>query len=80
LQQAIRSSDADSGRRKTIAFLEAVRALPIRWRILLIAALNTIVAIICAAVIWDGAGDLTLARNELRQSPESDPSLFHAAQ
>ena len=34
--------------------------------ILLIAALNTIVAIICAAVIWGGAGDLTLARNELR--------------
>jgi signal transduction histidine kinase len=75
LQQAIRSSDADSGRRKTIAFLEAVRALPIRWRILLIAALNTIVAIICAAVIWDGAGDLTLARNELRQSRESDRLL-----
>ena len=48
---------------------------PIRWRILLIAALNTIVAIICAAVIWDGAGDLTLARNELRQSRESDRLL-----
>jgi signal transduction histidine kinase len=75
LQQAIRSSDADTGRRKAIAVLEAVRALPIRWRILLIAALNTIVAIICAAVIWDGAGDLTLARNELRQSRESDRLL-----
>jgi signal transduction histidine kinase len=75
LEQVIRSSGTDPGGRKTIAFLEAVRALPIRWRILLIAALNTIVAIICAAVIWDGAGDLTLARNELRQSRESDRLL-----
>jgi len=75
LEQVIRSSGTEPGERKTIAFLEAVRALPIRWRILLIAALNTIVAIICAAVIWDGAGDLTLARNELRQSRESDRLL-----
>ena len=75
MEQVIRSSGTEPGRRKTIAFLEAVRALPIRWRILLIAALNTIVAIICAAVIWDGAGDLTLARNELRQSRESDRLL-----
>ncbi len=73
MEQVIRSSGTEP--RKTIAFLEAVRALPIRWRILLIAALNTIVAIICAAVIWDGAGDLTLARNELRQSRESDRLL-----
>jgi signal transduction histidine kinase len=56
-------------------FLEALRALPIRSRILLLAALNTIVAIICAAVIWDGAQDLTLARNELRQSRDSDRLL-----
>src|SRR5262245_3539303 len=65
----------DAGRRKTIAFLETLRALPIRWRILLIAALNTIVAVICAGVIWDGAGDLTLARNELRQSRDSERLL-----
>src|SRR5262247_1121601 len=65
----------DAGRRKTIAFLEALRALPIRWRILLIAALNTIVAVICAGVIWDGAGDLTFARNELRQSRDSERLL-----
>src|SRR5215467_684987 len=65
----------DAGRRKTIALLEALRALPIRWRILLIAALNTIVAIICAGVIWDGAGDLTIARNDLRQSRDSERLL-----
>src|SRR5262245_46289850 len=57
------------------ASLGALRALPIRSRILLIAALNTIVAVICAAVIWDGAQDLTMARNELRQSRESDHLL-----
>src|SRR5262249_13287038 len=56
-------------------FLEAVRALPIRSRILLLAALHTMVAIICAAVIWDGAQALTLARNELRQSRDSDRLL-----
>jgi signal transduction histidine kinase len=75
LQQASRPSRSNAGTRKTIAFLETLRALPIRWRILLIAALNTIVAIICAGVIWDGAGDLTFARNELRQSRESDRLL-----
>ena len=32
-----------------------MRQLPIRWRIFLIAALNTVVAIILAALIWDGA-------------------------
>src|SRR5262245_52602657 len=62
-------------KQKGKASLEALRTLPIRWRILLIAALNTIVAVICAAVIWDGAQDLTLARNELRQSRDSDRLL-----
>ena len=47
-------------------FLEALRVLPIRSRILVIAALNIIVAVIFAAVIWDGAQDLTAARNDLR--------------
>src|SRR5215470_836469 len=75
LQEAQRPSGTATTPRAGLRPLEAVRALPIRWRILLIAALNTIVAIICAAVIWDGAGDLTLARNELRQSRESDRLL-----
>ena len=75
MQQATRPSGIHAGTRKTIALLEALRVLPIRWRILLIAALNTIVAIICAGVIWDGAGDLTLARNDLRQSRDSERLL-----
>ena len=52
-----------------------LRALPIRWRILSIAALNTLVAVIFAAVIFDGAQDLTSARNELRQTRDSERLL-----
>ncbi len=75
MQPANRPSGIETGERRGIGALETLRTLPIRSRILLIAALNTIVAIICAAVIWDGAQDLTLARNELRQSRESDRLL-----
>src|SRR5262245_64416397 len=75
LQPATLTSGIATAELKRKASLEALRTLPIRWRILLIAALNTIVAVICAAVIWDGAQDLTLARNELRQSRESDRLL-----
>jgi signal transduction histidine kinase len=75
LQPATLSSATAAKRRKGTASLEALRTLPIRSRILLIAALNTIVAIICAGVIWDGAQDLTLARNELRDSHESERLL-----
>jgi signal transduction histidine kinase len=53
----------------------ALRALPIRWRILSIAALNVIVVILFAAVIWDGARVLTFARNELDQTRASDRLL-----
>jgi signal transduction histidine kinase len=62
------------GRENTGSF-EALRALPIRARILLIAALNTLVAVVFFAVIWDGAQDLTAARNELRQARDSDRLL-----
>ena len=40
-----------------------------------LAALNIIVAIMFAAVIWDGAQVLTAARNELRQTRDSDRLL-----
>src|SRR5580692_12681214 len=55
--------------------LDKLRTLPIRWRILSIATLNILVAIIFAAVIWDGAKVLTSARNDLRESRESDRQL-----
>jgi signal transduction histidine kinase len=63
---------ADGGAK---ARLSRLRTLPIRWRILSIALLNAIVVIVFAAVIWDGARILTSARNELRQTRESDRLL-----
>jgi len=75
LQEAHRLSGVATKPPAGLRSLDALRTLPIRWRILLIAALNTIVAVICAAVIWDGAQELTLARNELRDSRESERLL-----
>jgi signal transduction histidine kinase len=52
-----------------------VRALPIRWRLASIAALNVIVAFILAALIWNGANDLNGAWEEVRKARESDSLL-----
>jgi signal transduction histidine kinase len=52
-----------------------VRTLPIRWRILLIAALNATVAIILAALIWNGANVLSRAWDDVRTVRESDKLL-----
>ena len=54
---------------------QAMRQLPIRWRILSLAALNAIVVFVFAAVIWDGTRVLTDARNELRQTRDSERLL-----
>jgi signal transduction histidine kinase len=56
-------------------WIAAMRALPIRWRILSIASLNAVVVLIFAAVVWDGARVLTFARNELDQTRASDRLL-----
>ena len=52
-----------------------VRALPIRWRLFLLAALNGAVAVILAALIWNGANTLSDAWGEVRQVRESDKLL-----
>src|SRR5262249_13562215 len=52
-----------------------VRALPIRWRLLSIAALNATVAVILAALIWNGADVLTRAWDDVRRVRESDRLL-----
>jgi signal transduction histidine kinase len=52
-----------------------VRVLPIRWRLLLIAALNATVAIILAALIWNGATVLSRAWDDVRTVRESDKLL-----
>jgi signal transduction histidine kinase len=75
LQQDTVSSATPATARSAASVLHLLRTLPIRSRILLIAGLNTVVAIIFAAVIWGGAQDLAAARNELRQTRDSDRLL-----
>jgi len=52
-----------------------VRAVPIRWRILSIAALNSAVVLALAFMIWNGARVLGSAWQDVRQVRESDKTL-----
>lgn len=52
-----------------------VRAIPIRWRIFAIAALNTMVVVLLAALIWDGARVVSTAWDDLRQARKTDEVL-----
>jgi signal transduction histidine kinase len=52
-----------------------VRAVPIRWRILSIAALNSAVVVVLAIMIWDGVQVLGSAWNDVRRIRESDHIL-----
>jgi hypothetical protein len=58
----LKASSRTDAERGTAGSLHAMRRLPIRWRILSLAALNAIVVVVFAAVIWDGANVLTSAR------------------
>src|SRR6202790_2526422 len=55
--------------------IRLVRAIPIRWRILSIAALNSAVVLVLAGLIWSGAGVLSSAWNDVRRVRESDQIL-----
>src|SRR6201990_1889290 len=52
-----------------------VRAVPIRWRILSIAALNSAVVVVLAAMIWNGVQVLGSAWDDVRQVREFDKIL-----
>jgi signal transduction histidine kinase len=52
-----------------------LRAVPIRWRILSIAALNSAVVVVLSAMIWNGAQVLGSAWDDVRQVRESDKIL-----
>lgn len=52
-----------------------VRAIPIRWRILSIAALNSAVVLVLAGLIWSGTHVLSSAWDDVRQVRESDKIL-----
>jgi signal transduction histidine kinase len=52
-----------------------LRAVPIRWRILSIALLNSAVVVVLAALIWNGSKVLGTAWDDVRQVRESDKIL-----
>jgi signal transduction histidine kinase len=52
-----------------------VRAVPIRWRILSVAALNSAVVVVLAAMIWNGVQVLGSAWDDVRQVRESERIL-----
>src|SRR4051812_22725622 len=52
-----------------------LRAVPIRWRILSIAALNSAVVIVLVGLIWNGSHVLGSAWDDVRQVRESDRIL-----
>jgi signal transduction histidine kinase len=66
------SSLAARGRSRVLGL---VRAVPIRWRILSIAALNSAVVVVLVAMIWNGVQVLGSAWEDVRQVRESDKIL-----
>ena len=66
------ASFAARGRFRIVTLL---RAIPIRWRILSIAALNSAVVVVLSAMIWNGAQVLGSAWDDVRQVRESDKIL-----
>ena len=58
-----------------VRVVQLVRAMPIRWRILSIALLNSAVVLVLAAMIWNGAKVLGSAWDDVRQVRESDKIL-----
>jgi len=69
------TDDTDITTRSRSSVVSLVRAIPIRWRILSIAALNSAVVLILAAMIWNGARVLSSAWDEVRLVRESDRIL-----
>jgi signal transduction histidine kinase len=66
------ASFAARGRFRVVQWL---RAVPIRWRILSIAGLNSAVVVVLAVLIWNGAKVLDSAWDDVRQVRESDKIL-----
>src|SRR5215831_5826756 len=61
--------------RARVRIVGVLRAVPIRWRILSIAALNSAVVAVLAVLIWNGAKVLGSAWDDVRQVRESDKIL-----
>jgi len=61
--------------RSRVGVVDLVRSVPIRWRILSIAGLNSLVVLVLAGMIWSGAQVLGSAWDDVRQVRESDKIL-----
>jgi len=75
---ALKEERAPSARQRRSLDLETesyVRTLPIRWRLISIAALNVIVAFVLAWLIWNGANVLSRAWDDVRRVREYDKLL-----
>jgi signal transduction histidine kinase len=53
-----------------------LRALPVRWRIMSIAVLNSALALVLLVLVWDGAAGLSSAWTDLRQVRQSERLLI----
>jgi signal transduction histidine kinase len=69
------AADARHDRRGRSGIVGWVRAVPIRWRILSIAALNSLVVLVLVSLIWSEARVLRTAWDDVRQVRESDKIL-----
>jgi len=74
---ATRQSDYTAEQPASLAsrIVALLRAVPIRWRILSIAALNSAVVVVLVALIWNGVQVLGSAWEDVRQVRESDKIL-----
>ncbi|PZA11361.1 histidine kinase [Rhodopseudomonas palustris] len=61
--------------RRRTSLIGLVRAVPIRWRILSIAGLNSLVVLVLVSLIWSGSRELRTAWDDVRQVRESDKIL-----
>jgi signal transduction histidine kinase len=61
--------------RSRTGIIGLVRAIPIRWRILSIASLNSAVVLVLAGLIWSGSQVLSSAWEDVRQVRQSDQIL-----
>src|SRR6201986_3800946 len=74
-QDGARERPASLAARARARIVGLVRAVLIRWRILSIAALNSAVVVVLAALIWNGAKALGSAWEDVRHVRESDKIL-----
>ena len=74
-QASLATPSAAPARAHRTWFERRLRLLPIRWRILAIAVLNSALALVLLLLIWDGAKVLSGAWNDLRQVRQSERLL-----